>query len=90
MTAQILDRLLRCYRLGEAEGQYPVFGAAGSRLFPGRWNDVGHGLIYTEEQRLPFEVRTPDADTARAIKEIDSGKGKRFESAEALFEDLGL
>ena len=43
-----------------------------------------------EERRLPFVVRAPNPATRKAMKELDEGKGKRFENAEALFEDLGL
>ena len=43
-----------------------------------------------DERRLPFVVRAPNPATRKAMKELDEGKGKRFESAEALFEDLGL
>ncbi len=42
-----------------------------------------------DERRLPFVVRAPTPATRKAMKELDEGKGKRFESAEALFEDLG-
>jgi DNA-damage-inducible protein J len=37
---------------------------------------------------LPFEVRIPNAETHAAIDELESGKGKRFDSVEALFADL--
>lgn len=43
-----------------------------------------------EEGRLPFEVRTPNAATRRSMAQLESGKGERFESADALFEDLGI
>ena len=43
-----------------------------------------------EEKRLPFAVRAPNATTARALAELDAGQGKRFDSAEALFRDLGV
>ena len=43
-----------------------------------------------EERRLPFVVRAPNPATQKAMTELDEGKGKRFESAEKLFEDLGL
>lgn len=42
------------------------------------------------EKALPFEVRTPNAVTVRAMKAADKGKGKRFKTAEALFKDLGI
>lgn len=42
------------------------------------------------EQAFPFEVKIPNASTRKAIEELRAGKGKRFKSPEALFEDLGL
>jgi DNA-damage-inducible protein J len=39
-------------------------------------------------QGLPFEVRMPNAATQDAMDELESGKGKRFNSVEALFDDL--
>lgn len=43
-----------------------------------------------EEKRLPFEVAVPSAESREAIAELEAGKGKRFKSAEALFDDLGI
>ena len=43
-----------------------------------------------DEQRLPFEVTVPNAETRAAIAELEAGKGKRFESADELFKDLGI
>ncbi len=43
-----------------------------------------------EERRLPFVVRAPNPATRKAMKELDEGKGKHFDGAEELFEDLGL
>ena len=43
-----------------------------------------------EEQRLPFDVRVPNAESKAAIAELEAGKGSRFESANALFDDLGI
>jgi DNA-damage-inducible protein J len=42
------------------------------------------------EKALPFEVKVPNAKTAKAMREADRGKGKRFKSASAVFEDLGI
>jgi len=42
------------------------------------------------EKALPFEVRLPNATTVNAMKSADKKQGKRFRSAEALFEDLGV
>jgi DNA-damage-inducible protein J len=43
-----------------------------------------------EEQRLPFDVSVPNATTRKAMAELEAGKGTRFDSAEALFKDLGI
>ena len=42
------------------------------------------------EKALPFEVRVPNAATVKATQAADQGKGRRFKSAQALFEDLGI
>ena len=47
-------------------------------------------LRVADEKRLPFTVRAPNATTARAVKELDEGWGKRFGSAEELFRDLDI
>jgi RES domain-containing protein len=49
LTAQILDRGLTCYRIGDPRGVYPILDATGSTLAPGRWNKVGSPVIYTSE-----------------------------------------
>jgi DNA-damage-inducible protein J len=43
-----------------------------------------------EEKRLPFAVQVPNATTVKAMDELDAGKGKRFESADDLFQDIGI
>ena len=42
------------------------------------------------EEALPFEVRVPNRRTVKAMDAADRGEGKRFDSAEALFKDLGI
>lgn len=49
MTAQILDRTLTSYRIGDPNGAYPIFDATGSTIAPGRWNTPGSPVIYTSE-----------------------------------------
>lgn len=49
MTAQVLDRTLTCYRIGDPSGAYPIFDATGSTIAPGRWNTPGSPVIYTAE-----------------------------------------
>ena len=41
------------------------------------------------EKALPFEVKVPNKTTVKAMA-ADRGKGKRFKSAGALFNDLGI
>jgi RES domain-containing protein len=48
-TAQILDRTLTAYRIGDPDGAYPIFDAEGSRRFPGRWNTPRSPMIYASE-----------------------------------------
>ena len=43
-----------------------------------------------DEQRLPFDVRVPNSESTAAMAELNAGKGARFGSAEALFDDLGI
>lgn len=43
-----------------------------------------------DEGRLPFEIKTPNAQTVAAMSELEEGKGKRLSSADDLFEDLGI
>jgi len=47
-------------------------------------------LRIADEQRLPFSVEVPSAQTVKAMRELESGKGRRAESAAALFKELGL
>lgn len=49
MTAQLLDRTLSSFRIGDPNGAYPIFDATGSTLAPGRWNTPGSPLIYTSQ-----------------------------------------
>lgn len=43
-----------------------------------------------EEERLPFYVAVPNKGTCKAMAELEAGKGKRFDSADALFKDLEI
>jgi RES domain-containing protein len=49
VKAQILDRVLTAYRIGDPAGAYPIFDAAGSIRFPGRWNTAACPMIYASE-----------------------------------------
>lgn len=43
-----------------------------------------------EEGRLPFDVAVPNATTRKAMAGLEAGKGKKFDSADALLKDLGI
>lgn len=45
-------------------------------------------LRIADEKRLPFEVRVPNATTKKAITELESGQGKRFDDIQSLMDDL--
>ena len=45
-------------------------------------------LRIADERRLPFEVKVPNAETREAMAELEAGKGKKFNSVEALMADL--
>ena len=47
-------------------------------------------LRIADEQRLPFTVEVPSAESRRAMKELEAGKGYRADPAAAMFKDLGL
>jgi DNA-damage-inducible protein J len=47
-------------------------------------------LRIADEKRLPFAVQVPNATTTKAMNELESGLGKRFDNADALFKDLGI
>ena len=40
------------------------------------------------EKALPFEIRAPNAETVAAMRELDEGLGKRFDTVEDLMADL--
>lgn len=47
-------------------------------------------LRIADEKRLPFAVQVPNTSTAKALAELDAGKGKRLNTADELFQDLGI
>ncbi len=47
-------------------------------------------LRVANEKRLPFAIQVPNPATVKAMKELDEGKGQRFDSAEELFRDLDI
>jgi DNA-damage-inducible protein J len=45
-------------------------------------------LRIADEQRLPFDVKVPNATTKKAIAELEAGKGKKFANVDDLIADL--
>lgn len=45
-------------------------------------------LRVADERRLPFAIKAPNAKTKKAMAELESGKGKRFDSIDSLMDDL--
>lgn len=48
MSASILDRTLKAYRIGVHNNRYPIFDGTGAKLYSGRWND-NFPVIYCGE-----------------------------------------
>ena len=42
------------------------------------------------QRGLPFEIHVPNTKTMQAIENSRQGKGKKFSTQKALFEDLGI
>ena len=42
------------------------------------------------QARLSFKQKVPNANTRGAMAELEQGKAKRFDSVDALFDDLGI
>ena len=42
------------------------------------------------EKALPFDVKVPNSTTVKAMRAADRGQGKRFDSVDDLFKDLGI
>ncbi len=45
-------------------------------------------MFYSQVQLrggIPFDVRIPNADTLKAMEELNSGKGERFDSTDDIF-----
>lgn len=41
-----------------------------------------------DERRLPFEVKTPNKETSRAIEELEAGKGHKANSVAEMMAEL--
>lgn len=45
-------------------------------------------LRVADERRLPFEIKAPNAASRKAIAELETGKGAKFNSVKELMADL--
>ena len=45
-------------------------------------------LRIADERRLPFNVKSPNGTTRKAIAELEAGKGKKSNNIEELMADL--
>ena len=41
-----------------------------------------------KEKQLPFAIESPNAVTAKAMEDLEEGRGARFDNLEKLFQDL--
>ena len=49
MSTQILDRIITCFRIGDPKGEFPIYDARGSTMYPGRWNTADTPVVYAAE-----------------------------------------
>ena len=45
-------------------------------------------LRIADEQRLPFDLKAPNAGSRKARAELEAGKGRKFKNVKALMADL--
>ena len=50
LRPRVLPEPLTAYRIGDAEGLYPVYSAEGARRTGGRWSALGQAVIYASER----------------------------------------
>lgn len=49
VVAKLLPKPLKAYRIGDPNGQYPIFSGEGARKVKARWHSVGQNPIYCAE-----------------------------------------
>jgi RES domain-containing protein len=49
MPPRLLREPLRCYRIGDPEGRFPIYSGEGAALVEGRWHEKGQEIIYASE-----------------------------------------
>lgn len=46
---RILPEAMTAYRIGDPQGQFPIWSSEGARRTEGRWHQKGSGVIYTSQ-----------------------------------------
>ena len=83
MAHRTLREAVRCYRIGDKGGAYPIFSGDGAKLYPGRWNDVGQAMIYASQRystallELLVYLTTPPPN--QHFIEIEAPRGISYE-----------
>ena len=62
-----LEHTLTVYRIGDPNGEFPIWDDGGARLFSGRWHEAGAAVIYASrhystamlEKLVHFEGKIP-------------------------------
>ena len=49
MNPRVLPEAIRAFRIGDPDGQFPVWSAEGARRVQGRWHTAGEAVIYGSE-----------------------------------------
>jgi DNA-damage-inducible protein J len=47
-------------------------------------------LRIADEKRLPFDVKVPNAESVRAMQQLEAGKGRRAADIKALSKELDI
>lgn len=55
-----------------------------------KMGDDAMKLLPALKERANASVKVPTRETAKAMKELDAGKGQQFETPDVLFSDLGI
>ncbi len=50
MAPRVLPEAIRAYRIGDPDGQFPVWSAEGAKQIQGRWHAAGEAVIYASER----------------------------------------
>ena len=49
MEPRVLPEAIRAFRIGDADGRFPIWSTEGAMQVAGRWHDLGEEVIYASE-----------------------------------------